>query len=169
MRTPWCTHWLSNCNSQARCIYACADNIRIWGEEVPVWVYAFWVCKPVSLTKQNDQLRLVLRTDVSKCDQLLLIFSCQCGLLLFTKGTIFISKEQFLCGTKTVSLCKKALISHELKKAYRKKPGISLWVIIGTMTDRQKNMRDQFPYLNSKHEVQCLSKYWKKRTEVSSG
>ena len=24
-----------------------ADNRRIWRKEVPVWVYAFWVCKPV--------------------------------------------------------------------------------------------------------------------------
>ncbi len=23
------------------------SNIRIWGEEAPVWAYAFWVCKPV--------------------------------------------------------------------------------------------------------------------------
>ncbi len=56
MRTPscthWRTHWLSNCNSQAKCIHAWADNIRIWEEEVPVWVYAFWVCKPVN-SKRN--------------------------------------------------------------------------------------------------------------------
>ncbi len=44
----WCTHWLSNCNSEAKCIYAWADNIGIWGEEVPVWVSTFWVCKPVN-------------------------------------------------------------------------------------------------------------------------
>ncbi len=29
------------------CINAWADNKRIWEEEVPVWVYAFWLWKPV--------------------------------------------------------------------------------------------------------------------------
>ena len=38
-------HCLSNCNAQAKYIYA--DNKIIRGEEVPAWVYAFWVCKPV--------------------------------------------------------------------------------------------------------------------------
>ncbi len=60
----WYTHWVSNCNSQAKCIYAWANNKRIWhneymhhqiwythwGQEVPQWVYAFWKCKPVNGT-----------------------------------------------------------------------------------------------------------------------
>ncbi len=43
-----CTHWVSNCNSQAKCIYAWESNKRNRLEEVPEWVYAFWVCKPVN-------------------------------------------------------------------------------------------------------------------------
>ncbi len=31
----------------AKWIYAWADLVTHWLEEVPVWVYAFWVCKPV--------------------------------------------------------------------------------------------------------------------------
>ncbi len=50
----WCTHWLSNCNFQVKCIYAWADNIRNWGDEVPVWVYALRVCKPVNYSKCID-------------------------------------------------------------------------------------------------------------------
>ncbi len=40
--------------------HAWADNIRIWGEEVPVWVYAFWVCKPVSQLLWTTLGRLAL-------------------------------------------------------------------------------------------------------------
>ncbi len=42
-----CTHWVSNYNSQAKCIHAWADNNRICIEEVPKLVGAFWICKPV--------------------------------------------------------------------------------------------------------------------------
>ncbi len=54
--SPKCVHqmykfimWslVSNCNSQAKCIHAWADNNRIGIEEVPKLVYAFWICKPV--------------------------------------------------------------------------------------------------------------------------
>ncbi len=38
-----CTHWVLNCNSQAKCIY----NQRKRGVEVPEWLYALQVCKPV--------------------------------------------------------------------------------------------------------------------------
>ena len=38
---------MSNCNSQAKCIHALADNNRICIEEVPRPLYAFWICKPV--------------------------------------------------------------------------------------------------------------------------
>ncbi len=47
MHIFWCPHWVPNCNSQAKCIYAWADNKTIYIREVPEWVYAFWVCKPV--------------------------------------------------------------------------------------------------------------------------
>ena len=39
---------MSNCNSQAECIHAWADNNRIYIEEVPKLVYTFWICKPVN-------------------------------------------------------------------------------------------------------------------------
>ncbi len=59
-----------NCNSQAKCIYAWADNKRIWQneymheqiwcthwvEEVPEWVYAFWVCKPVKQPLMSEEV-----------------------------------------------------------------------------------------------------------------
>ncbi len=37
-------------------IYAWADNKRIWAEEVPVWMYTFWDCKPVCRYKSNTSL-----------------------------------------------------------------------------------------------------------------
>ncbi len=43
-----CAHWVSNCNSQAKCIHAWVDNNRICIEEVPKLVYTFWICKPVA-------------------------------------------------------------------------------------------------------------------------
>ena len=63
----WCTHWVSNCNAHAKCIYVWANNKRIWpneymhhqiwytdwGKEVPEWVCAFWKCKPVGVCMGN--------------------------------------------------------------------------------------------------------------------
>ncbi len=56
-----CTHWVSNCNCQAKWIHAWADNNRICIEEVPKLVYASWICKPViwvalSTLKSGDPL-----------------------------------------------------------------------------------------------------------------
>ncbi len=45
MRTP---NLLMHIFILPKCIYAWADNIRIWGEELPVWVYPFWVCRHVN-------------------------------------------------------------------------------------------------------------------------
>ena len=59
-----CTHWVPNCNSQAKCIYAWADNKRNRGEEVPEWVYAFWVYKSVkwwSFTDFSHSINLVYK------------------------------------------------------------------------------------------------------------
>ena len=47
MRTP---NSLPPVRAYSKCIYAWADNKRIWGEEVSVWVYAFWVCKRLFYT-----------------------------------------------------------------------------------------------------------------------
>ncbi len=48
LRTPNMYALSGNCNPQAKCIYAWADNNGIYIGEVPEWVYAFWVCKPVN-------------------------------------------------------------------------------------------------------------------------
>ncbi len=67
MRTPNMSALSGNCNSQAKCIYTWADNKRIWQneymheqiwcthwvEDVPEWLYNFWVCKPVIRCKKG--------------------------------------------------------------------------------------------------------------------
>ena len=47
------------------------------GQHFAIW--AIKLVKRLSTTKRNDQMRLVLRTNVTKCDQLSLTFCCQCA------------------------------------------------------------------------------------------
>ncbi len=61
----WCTHWVPNWIFQAKCIYAWASNKRICIGEVPKWVYAFWVCKPVKLYLYFYSHRLTPRHGIS--------------------------------------------------------------------------------------------------------
>ncbi len=44
-----CTHWAVECQIAIlrQNVYTWADNKRNRGEEIPEWVYVFWVCKPV--------------------------------------------------------------------------------------------------------------------------
>ena len=55
-----CTHSVSNCNSQAKCTHASADNNRICKEEVPKLVYAYWICKPVDNLSWNKKKNILI-------------------------------------------------------------------------------------------------------------